>query len=340
MRLIPLSVAMLLLTISGCAMTNPLARRSPREIDRERIFADAKAQFDQGNFRAGQQILEQLREDADGSLEVPGRDTNSETRPVALQQNLPGTTPQDYDELLETLVAQQPLSERAAKRESYRRLTAAQLRQILSSYESAHLIGQSRLQKLQALPETNDARLPSTIIAGRTPPARGVTAAPDPRLVGGQPPLGIATPWDRPSPSVTAQTGTVSSGPVVAAQTDTLPGAPVFPGPGVLPTGGVAAAGNRQAVSHLGGTMESGQTLPSINPGPGGGYDLPQIYPAGSAPVDIPQAIIQSSAVDVPTQSATSSAQVTSPVQLLPPVEPQQADGGVPQTVIPSREPV
>jgi hypothetical protein len=301
MRLIPLSVALLTLTISGCALTNPFAKRTPEEIYRDRLFADAKAQFERGNTEAGQRILDQLRDDSDST--DPYRDSGTEQ--ASFQQNLPGTSQQEYDELVEMLVAMQPLSERAKKREYYRRLTAAQLRQMLSSYESTHLIGQNQLQRLKGIPETNDARVPSTMIAGRTPP-RGMTTAPDPRQT-----HGIASPW----PTQPQAGNSVAGFPTAEERELAMRRATTNPAPsGVQPVDGVVPAGGGQTVSPIGTTDNS---LPSINPGNGGG-GLPQIYPAGSAPASSPGTIIQSSGTRAPRQTSQS------PVQLLSPFGQQQ----------------
>ena len=321
MRLIFLSVALLTLTVSGCAMTNPFAKRTPEEIYRDRLFADAKAQFERGNTEAGQRILDQLRAETDATN--PGRG-DPETEHASFQQNLPGTSQQEYDELVEMLVAIQPLSERARKREYYRRLTAAQLRQMLSSYESTHLIGQNQLQRLQGVPESNDARVPSTMIAGRTPP-RGLTA-PDPR----QSTHGTNSPWPTPPQTVDPLTGFASAAEQELAMQGVYP--PENPPPsGIQPVDGVVPGGSRQTVSPI-GTMDSSH--PTINPG-NGGSGLPQIYPAGSAPASSPGTIIQSSGISVPRQTSQSPVQLLSPFGQQPPTQTQEFTGGQTSTTQP-----
>jgi hypothetical protein len=324
MRLIPLSVALLTLTISGCALTSPFAKRTPEEIYRDRLFADAKAQFERGNPEAGQRILDQLRAESDSSL-ADSDSRDSRTEQASFQQNLPGTSQQEYDELVEMLVAMQPLSERARKREYYRRLTAAQLRQMLSSYESTHLIGQNQLQRLQGVPESNDARTPSTMIAGRTPPR--ATTAPDPR----QSPHGIASPWPTQQQSGAGPTGF----PTTADRQLALGGADPTANPAlsrVQPVKGVVPAGGGQTVSPI-GTVDS--SLPIINPG-NGGAGLPQIYPAGSAPSPSPGTIIQSSGVRAPRQTTQAPVQLLSPFgQQQPTQQPQQFSTTQPTTTQP-----
>ena len=325
MRLICFSVALLTLTASGCALTNPFAKRSAEQVYRDRLFANARAEFDRGNTEAGQRILDQLKDESD----IPGDPRDPRIQQTALQQNLPGTSQQEYDELVEMLVAMQPLSERARKREYYRKLTAAQLRQILSSYESTHLIGQNQLQRLQGIPDGNDGRVPSTMIAGRTPLPRGITA-PDPGT--GQLPLGSESPWPKTQAGITTpglNTGLAQRDPtgLTVPGPSTTIGLPGQNGQGVRTVGGVVpAAGGDQNVLPLGTSPDDGSTLPAIHPGAATAQGMPQIFPAGSAPSP-PQTetIIQSSGirqsggVRAPRQSAQS------PVQLLAPFanEPQ-----------------
>ena len=346
MRLICFSVALLTLTASGCALTNPFAKRSPEQVYRDRLFADARAEFDRGNTEAGQRILDQLKEDA----ERPDLNGDSRIQQTGLQQNLPGTSQQEYDELVEMLVAMQPLSERAKKREYYRKLTAAQLRQILNSYESTHLIGQNQLQRLQGTPEGNDGRIPSTMIAGREPIARGVTA-PDPGT--GQLPLGAASPWPRNHPGATTpltgiNTGlaqrdpigmTVPSGAPLGGQGGVALGATGLPGTGgqeVRTVGGVVPAAGGQNVSPLGTTPDDGSALPAINPGTAAADGMPQIFPAGSAPppqqtgtIIQSSGVRQSSGIRAPRQSAQSPVQLLAPFGNEPRFSPTVQDPGL-----------
>ena len=322
MRLICFSVALLTLTASGCALTNPFARRSPEQAYRDRLFADARAAFDRGNTEAGQRILDQLKEDA----ERPDQNGDSQIQQVGLHQNLSGTSQQEYDELVETLVAMQPLSERAKKREYYRKMTAAQLRRVLSSHESTHLIGQNQPQRPQGTPEGNDGRIPSTMITGRELTSRGVTA-PDPGTA--QLPLGSVSPWPRNQPDASAP---LTGNNLALAQRDpigvTVPsgqplGSTDQPGTGGLgarTVGGVAPAIGGQNDTLLGTTPNEGSALPTIHSEAVAADGMPQISPAGSAPHPRQTGtIIQSSSVRQSIGVQAPRQPTQSPVQLLAP---------------------
>lgn len=266
---------------SGCSsIRNPFSSgerystHSEKEIER-RIAA---GEYDNA--------IKRRRDTQDGGRQVSGlsefdRATipgNAGAPPSSVQQRLPGVSATELNGMIEELVSLEPAALKSKKRDVYRQMSPSTLRQILTGYRQANLIGQSQI----AVNDLDQARdRVNQGASGNSFQNADFPDAPDPRNVAQNRPLGIDPPW-RQRPDANRQQP--------LRMNDPTNGQPDFsPTPGgsrLKPAGGFNVPGQGDpngGITQMSGT--TGQLDRTNNRSPTDSL-LPQINPGGSVPRD------------------------------------------------------